>query len=91
MEFVELSISKANYNACIKNDRSFLIADNKEISLQKGDRVTHFEQDVGKPDTGRWFVAVVKFITNHEQKRNFVVYQFEIETEGMDEETLIHH
>ncbi len=79
---VELLVSKQNYIASIKKERNFLITDNTEISIQKGDRIKHVEANIFGEScvcTGRWFVAVVKFVTNRDQKENYVVYQFEIE------------
>jgi hypothetical protein len=79
---IEVSLSKKNYDACVQGDRSFLITDNTELSIQKGDTIRHFETDEKELDTGFWFDAEVKFVTNYEQKDNFIVYQFKVINAG---------
>lgn len=74
---IMLAISPYNYHHCVQGHRSFLVVDNKEISIQKGDIVNVAEEEEGaSKHSGRYFTATVVFVTNHRQQQNHVVFEF---------------
>ena len=73
----ELKIQPCYFNAILSGDKLFEIRRNNDRGFQKGDTVTLRECDLGLIHTlysGREINAEITYVTNYEQKPEFVVF-----------------
>ena len=84
---IELNVSRKTFNDCITHRRSFLITNNWDLSIQPGDHIRIFEREVGAKEDGRSVEIVVTYVTNYEQKENFIVFQFNLVSSVRAKET----
>ena len=73
----DLKIQPCYFNAILSGDKLFEIRRNNDRGFQKGDTVTLRECDLGLIHTlysGREINAQITYVTNYEQKPEFVVF-----------------
>lgn len=79
----ELKIAPCYFEAVISGDKTFEIRDNSDRGFQNGDTVylreydSRYLADVAAY-TGRSCNAKITYVTNYEQKPNFVVFSMEV-------------
>lgn len=71
----KLKIMPVYFNAVKRGDKTFEIRDNYARNFQAGDEVNLYEWD-GTSYTGDFLTARITYVTNYEQKPNYVVFSF---------------
>ena len=84
--FHQLKILPAHFESIISGDKRFEIRDNTERGFQKGDEVEllEFERKAGPigKHSGRTALVTLTYVSNFNQKEGFVVFGFNLVSEG---------
>lgn len=77
-----LKIDRAFFEAVICGEKTFEIRNNRDRGFQKGDAISLEEVSRIGPAvmtmTGRQVTATITYVTNYEQKPDFVVFAFQL-------------